>query len=365
MKVKEIISLIENIAPPHLQEDYDNAGLITGHADSEVTGILLCLDSTEAVLEEAIQSGCNLIIAHHPIIFKGLKKLNGSNYVERTIIKALQHNIAIYAAHTNLDNVLQRGVNEKIATKIGLQNLSILQPKTGLLCKLVIYSPAANAPAIQDILFANGAGKIGQYSECSFTSEGKGTFMPGEGANPSSGIIGSRSEDSEVRIEVLIDRQLVHKALTAVKSIHPYEEVAHDIIPVSNTHQDIGSGIVGNLSTPLTPVDFLNHLKKSMSLEVIKFTPYSKNIQTVAICGGSGSFLIGTAAKRGVDAYITADVKYHEYFDVENRYMLCDIGHYESEIYTLEIFSAVIKEKFPTFAVIFCKENTNPIQYFK
>ncbi|MES2616259.1 MAG: Nif3-like dinuclear metal center hexameric protein [Bacteroidota bacterium] len=365
MKVKDITSLIETIAPLHLQEDYDNAGLITGSPDLEVKGILLCLDSTEAVVEEAIQSGCNLVIAHHPIVFRGLKKFNGSNYVERTIIKALQNNIAIYAAHTNLDNVLQQGVNEKIASKIGLQNLAILQPKSGLLCKLIIYTPPANKNAIQDILFANGAGSIGLYSECSFTTAGTGTFKANEGANPSTGTVGHRSEENEDRVEVLISAHLIDKAMAAVKTVHPYEEIAYDIIPIANKHQYIGSGVVGILPTAMAPSDFLKHLKDSMSLDVIRFTPFSKNIQKVAVCGGSGSFLINVAGRQGVDAFVTADVKYHEYFDVEKRYMLCDIGHYESEIYTLEIFSAVIKEKFPNFAVIFCKENTNPIQYFK
>lgn len=365
MKIKDIVAAIEAIAPPVLQEDYDNAGLITGSPDTEVTGALLCLDSTEAVIDEAIAKGYNLIISHHPIVFKGLKKITGRNYVERTIIKAIQNNIAIYAAHTNLDNVLANGVNEKIASKLGLHDLSILQPRPNTLSKLIIYTPESASEAVKNALFEAGAGRIGHYSECSFSVNGQGTFKPGAGANPSSGKEGTRSTEAEIRTEVILPREIAGAAIAAAKKAHPYEEMAYDLIPLDNTHQGIGSGVIGELSAPLSPSDFLNHLKKAMNLVVIRYTAFNKNISKVAVCGGSGSFLTEAAKRSGADAYVTADIKYHEFFDADNRLMLCDIGHYESEIHTLEIFSDVIREKFPNFAVIFCREVTNPVHYFK
>ncbi len=365
MQVKDITTLIEKIAPLKYQEDYDNAGLIVGQHDMEVTGILLCLDTLEKIVDEAIEMDCNLIIAHHPIVFKGLKKLNGNNYVERTIIKAIRHNIAIYAVHTNLDNVLSKGVNAKIAEKLGLENLKIIQPKSDILSKLIIYAPLVKSESIKNMLFENGAGHIGEYSECSFETIGTGSFKPSENAKPSIGSHGVREVSEEVKIEVLLPEYLVNHAMTQVKKIHPYEEVAYDIVRIGNANQTVGAGIVGDLIEAMDPKKFLTYLKEKMNLQVIRFTPYSKNIKRVAVCGGSGSFLIKQIKAVQADAYVTADVKYHEFFDVENQFLLCDIGHYESEIYTLEIFYNEIKEKYPTFAVIFCKENTNPIQYFK
>lgn len=365
MLVKEFTSLIEKIAPPALQEDYDNAGLIVGDPGMEVKGILLSLDTTEPVIDEAIANGCNLIIAHHPIIFKGLKKINGKNYVERTVIKAIRNNIAIYAAHTNLDNVLNNGVNQKIAGKLGLQDVRILQPKTGTLSKLVVYGPKEFSGKIKDCLFANGAGEIGNYSECSFESEGTGSFKPGTSANPFIGTPGKREETGETKIEVIIHNYHITNALNAIKAVHPYEEMAYDIFPISNTNQMVGSGICGTLAKAMQPDDFLAYLKEKMNLKLIRHTGFSKPVKNIAVCGGSGSFLLPSVKHSEIDAYITSDIKYHEFFDAENQFMLCDIGHYESEIFTLEIFYDVIREKYPTFAVIFCKENTNPIQYFK
>lgn len=365
MQVRDFTALIEKVAPLSFQEDYDNAGLIVGDPGMTVSGILLCLDTTENVIDEAISNGCNLIIAHHPIIFKGLRKLNGKNHVERTVIKALQHNIAIYAAHTNLDNVLQNGVNEKIAHKLGLTDLKILQPRQDTLSKLVVFTPPEYSDRILACLFENGAGKIGHYSECSFSGEGIGSFKPGTLANPFNGTVGKRKKTAETKIEVLVHNYQINNMLTAIRTIHPYEEVAYDVQPLKNGNQDVGAGVYGFLPEEMEPSQFLHYLKKSMDLTVIKHTKFAQNIKKVAVCGGVGSFLIPDAKAVGVDAYVTADVKYHAYFDVENRFMLCDIGHYESEIYTLEIFYAVITEKYPTFAVIFCKENTNPIQYFK
>lgn len=365
MQVRDITSLIEKIAPLQYQENYDNAGLIVGSSEMDVTGILLCLDSTERVVDEAIEMDCNLIIAHHPIVFKGLKKLNGKNYVERTILKAIRHNIAIYAMHTNLDNMLHNGVNTKIAEKLELSRLKIIQPKIDTLCKLAVYTPIENAEGIKNVMFESGAGHIGNYSECSFEAQGNGSFKPSAAANPTIGTHGQRQNLSEIKIEVLLPMHLVNQVLSNVRAIHPYEEFAYDLIQINNTNQTIGAGIYGDLPKPMEGKQFLKYIKEKLNLQVVRHTAFEKPIKTVAICGGSGSFLIQNIKQIKADAYVTADIKYHEFFDVENQYMLCDIGHYESEIYTLEIFFKEIKEKYPTFAVIFCKENTNPIQYFK
>jgi dinuclear metal center YbgI/SA1388 family protein len=365
MKLKAITDIIESIAPLSYQESYDNAGLLTGHKEMELTGVLLALDTTEEVVDDAIRNNCNLIVAHHPIIFKGLKSLTGKNYVERAIIKAIKHDIAIYAAHTNLDNVLSNGVNEKFAKKLGIRNLRILSPKTGLLCKVFVYVPDNQLSVVQNAMFEAGAGKIAEYAECSFTTEGTGTFKPSDKAQPFEGVKGERSTVAEKKLEVLVEMDKVNSVIQAAKAVHPYEEMAYEVIALQNAHQMIGSGVVGELEEVMPANEFLAHLKKEMNLELIKHTNWDKPIKKVAVCGGVGSFLIQAAAREGVDAYITADVKYHEFFDVENRYMLCDIGHYESEISTLEIFYEAINKKFLNFAVIFCSISTNPIQYYK
>ncbi len=365
MKIKDIAREIENIAPLFYQEEYDNAGLLVGNADDEVSGILLSLDTTEDVIDEAIKLKMNLIIAHHPIIFKGLRKLNGKNYVERAVIKAIRHNIAIYVAHTNLDNVLGNGVNMKFAQKLGLKDIRILQPKKDTLVKIVVYSPAKDAGMVREAIFAAGAGRIGNYSECSFSAGGQGSFLPGEGARPAVGEQGRREELEETKIEVLAPAHSSRGIVEAVKKVHPYEEMAYDILPLKNEGGETGSGVFGYLPEPLTTPDFLAKLRQDMKLPLIRHTAYTGMISKVAICGGSGSFLTQAALGVKADAYVTADIKYHEFFDAEERLLLCDIGHYESEISTLEIFYEVIKEKYPTFAVAFCKTSTNPIQYYQ
>ncbi len=365
MKIKDIVREIENIAPLSYQEDYDNAGLIIGNAEDEVTGILLSLDTTEEVVEEAIRQKMNLIIAHHPIIFKGLKKINGKNYVERTVIKAIQNNIAIYAAHTNLDNVLENGVNMKFARKLGLTGLEILQPKQDMLVKVVVFTPVKDADRIKDAIFESGGGGMGNYSECSFSVTGRGTFRPGENASPAVGEKNKREGIDEVRIEVIVPAAGAGRLIEAVKQVHPYEEMAYDILPLKNEDRETGSGVWGYLPEPMDTGQFLAMLKQSMALPLIKHTGYTGMVHKVAVCGGAGSFLIQAAMREKADAYVTSDLKYHEFFDAENRLLLCDIGHYESEISTLEIFYEVIKEKFPTFAVAFCRTSTNPIQYYQ
>jgi dinuclear metal center YbgI/SA1388 family protein len=364
MLLKTIITEIEKFAPLAYQESYDNCGLLTGHKEQEVTGAILCLDCIEAVVDEAIQKNCNLIIAHHPIIFSGLKKLNGTNYIERTIIKAIQNNIAIYACHTNLDNV-KLGVNKKIADKLGLVNQQILSPKKSLLKKLVTFVPATHLEVVREGLFNAGAGNIGNYDSCSFILEGTGSFRGNENSNPFIGEKGKLSLEKETRLEVIFETVNEATIVSALKQNHPYEEVAYDIYQLENSYQNIGSGMVGELEKPISETEFLENLKSIFKVKVIKHTALTnKRIKKVALCGGSGSFLLKNAINSKSDIYISSDFKYHEFFDAENQILVADIGHYESEQFTPEIFYEIISNKFPTFASYLTETNTNPVNYF-
>ena len=363
LKISDIIRVVEDFAAPSYQESYDNAGLITGNSAWECTGALLCLDVLEDVVEEAIRLNCNLIIAHHPIVFSGLKKITGKNYVERVIIKAIKNDIAIYAAHTNLDNV-RLGVNHKIAEKLGLVNTKILRPKTGLLKKLFTYAPESHAEAVKNSLFEAGGGQIGAYKECSFSTKGIGTFTAGEGCNPHLGKIGERHHEPEQKIEVIFPAPLEKKVLTALFAAHPYEEVAYEIIQLENTYQDVGSGMVGNLPEPLETKAFLTSLKEKMNTSCVRHTALVKEkIQTVALCGGAGSFLLKDAIAAKADIFITGDFKYHEFFDADSQTIIADIGHYESEQFTIQLFYEILNNKFLNFALHLTSVNTNPVKY--
>jgi dinuclear metal center YbgI/SA1388 family protein len=363
MIIDEIIQHLETFAPVYLQESYDNAGLIVGEGSSECNGVITTLDATEAVVDEAISKNCNLVVAHHPIIFRGLKKLNGKNYVERTILKAIKNDIAIYAIHTNLDNV-KKGVNNKIAERIALQNLQMLQPKEQILKKLITFAPLDNAEDLRKALFAAGAGQLGKYSECSFNTEGTGTFKPEEGADPFVGEIGKRHEEKEMKIEVIFPGYLEQKIIRAMIEAHPYEEVAYDIISLGNYLSDVGSGLIGELENAVGENEFLQKIKTAFNLQAIRHTKLSgKQIKKVAVCGGAGSFLIPVALSNRADVYITSDIKYHEFFDAEDM-LLIDIGHYESEQFTIDLLYDILREKYPNFAVRKTEVNTNPVNYF-
>ena len=363
MKVKDVTNYLETIAPRAYQESYDNAGLLTGEYAMEVNGILITLDCIEEVVDEAIAKNCNLIIAHHPIIFKGLKKLTSGNYIERTIIKAIKNNIAIYAIHTNLDNV-HTGVNKKIADKIGLKNLKVLVPKTDTLTKLVAFIPNDHVEVVMKALHQAGAGQIGNYKNCSFRQDGIGTFLPNERANPTIGKANEQEFVKETRVEVIFPTYLEQNIIGTLRKNHPYEEVAYYINTLSNDNQEVGSGMIGELKAELEPIEFLKRLKLNMNLSVIRHTGLlNKKVKKVAICGGSGSFLLSSAIRAGADFFISADFKYHEFFDADNKITIADIGHYESEIFTKELLGELLKEKFPTFALNFSTTNTNPIRY--
>lgn len=363
IKIKDITAYLESIAPLGLQESYDNCGLLVGNPSEEVKKILVTLDCTEPVVDEAVRNGCNLIIAHHPIIFGGIKKLNGSNYVERTLIAAIKHNIAIYAIHTNLDN-WHKGVSHVIANRLGLQGQQVLMPMANQLIKLVTYVPTAHKESLLNALFEAGAGNIGNYKECSFSLEGEGTFMATQEANPFVGEKGSRHLEKESRVEVILPDWKKWEVLQAMRSAHPYEEVAYDLIKLENPQKLAGSGILGVLAEPMLEAAFLDFLKEKMETHCIRYTPFEGKIEKVAVCGGAGSFLIKQARKMGAQAFVTADVKYHEFFDAENQLLLADIGHFESEKFTKSLLSELILKKFPTFAVLLSEINTNPIKYY-
>ncbi|MFY7900456.1 MAG: Nif3-like dinuclear metal center hexameric protein [Chitinophagaceae bacterium] len=364
MQIATIISALEQFAPIVYQESYDNAGLITGNAQWNCTGIICNLDATEAVIDEAIEKKCNLVIAHHPIIFSGLKKINGNNYIEKTIIKAIKNDIAIYAIHTNLDNIIQ-GVNAAIAEKLQLINCTILFPKNNILTKLCTYVPLNYVDTIREAIFCAGGGNIGNYGECSFSVEGIGTFNAGKNAQPFVGEIEKRHEEKEMKVEIIFPSYLQNGIVNALKAAHPYEEVAYDLIPLSNQFNQIGSGIIGQLEKPISEKDFLTLLKQTFGLQVIKHTSFlNKSIETVAICGGAGSFLINKAMAAKADIFITADMKYHEFFDANERIVIADIGHWESEQFTTNLLIHVLQSKFPTFAVLKSEVITNPVQYF-
>ncbi len=364
MKIFEIIHVLETFAPPALQEEYDNAGLITGNSNWHCNGILCALDATEEIVEEAKANNCNLIVAHHPIIFKGLKKITGKNYVEKTIINAIKNDVAIYAIHTNLDNVIE-GVNNKIADRLNLINRKILLPKESMLMKLYTFVPVNYAEKVRTSMFIAGAGFIGNYSECSFNAAGKGTFKAGENTNPFVGEKNIRHEEDEVKIEIVFPSYLKNKIIDALIKAHPYEEPAYDIISLSNNFFKTGSGLCGELQQKMNEYDFLNLLKNKFHLQVIRHTQLlQKPVKKIAVCGGAGSFLIDKALAAEADFYITADVKYHEFFDANNKMVIADIGHWESEQFTIELLHEVLQAKFPNFAVLKTKKVTNPVKYF-
>lgn len=364
MLIGDITHYLESRYPLSLQESYDNCGLTYGHKTHEVQGVLFALDVTEDIVREAISKKCNLIISHHPVVFKGLKQINGSNMTERVLELCIKNDIALYAIHTNLDNH-KEGVNKRIADTIGLSDVKILKPKKDKLVKLCVFVPEEAETELSDALYNAGAGSVGNYSECNFTTEGKGSFKPNINAKPKTGELHKKNELVEIKAEYLVPLAHLNQVLNAMYANHPYEEVAHDIIPLHNIQQDMGSGMIGSLKKPIASKKFLKHLKSTFNTGLIKHTALVKDeIKTVAICGGSGSFLIESARRKRADIYITSDLKYHEFFDANNELIIADIGHWESEQYTVNLLYENIKEKFSKFALHLTEENTNPVKYF-
>lgn len=363
MKVQDIMSCIEEFCPLAYAEDFDNVGLLVGNSQQEVSGVLISLDTLENVVDEAIEKDCNMIVSFHPIIFSGLKKITGKTYVERVVLKAIKHDIAIYAMHTALDNSWN-GVSDRMCDELGLRNKSILIPQKGTIKKLVTFVPKKDTENLRNALFAVGAGSIGNYDHCSFNVEGLGSFQGNEASNPTVGKKGETHFEEEVQLGITFARHLEGKVIKTLHESHPYEEVAYEITTLENTNQHIGMGMIGELEKPINEVHFMTLLKTKMKVPVVRHSALSgKMIQKVAVLGGSGSFAIEAAKRAGVDAYVTADLKYHDFYKAEGKLILADIGHYESEQYTKNLLFEHLTKKIPNFAFILSVENTNPIKY--
>jgi dinuclear metal center YbgI/SA1388 family protein len=359
MKISDVVNYFEEIAPQSFQESYDNAGLIVGNGNAEVKGILISLDVTEEVVQDAIEQGANFIVAHHPIVFSGLKRFNGNNYVERTVIMALKNDVAIFAAHTNIDSVIYNGVNSKICEKLELENTKILKSVKNELKKLIEH-----VNKVRNAMFDAGAGVIGNYNSCSFNTMGSGTFKAGEGTDPFVGKVGELHSEEEVRVETIVPAYKTNKVISKMVDAHPYEEVPYDLYPLENSWSQVGMGMVGSLKKPMDEMDFLIKIKKIFNVGSLKYTQLKgKKINKVAVCGGSGSFLLKNAILSGADVFISGDFKYHQFFDAEGRIIIADIGHFESEQFTKELFYELLTRKFSNFAIHFTKINTNPIKY--
>jgi len=363
MKIKDIITVLEEMAPLGYAEDFDNVGLLVGDQEEECQGVLVCHDALENVIEEAIAKKCNLVVCFHPILFSGLKKITGKNYVERSVLKAIKNDIAIYAVHTALDNH-KEGVNKIFCDALGLTNTKILIPKANFIRKLITYTTPENADQVRNALFEAGAGTIGNYDNCSFNTEGTFTFKGNENSNP---VIGEKEKlhtGTEIKIEVIFEKHLESKILKTLFSNHIYEEVAYESYDLQNSHQNIGLGMIGELPTALTERDFMQFVKDKMQANGIRHSEFlNKEIKKVAVLGGSGSYAIKNAIQAGADAFLTADLKYHQFYEAENKILLADIGHFESERYTKNYIVEYLTKKIPNFAFILSEENTNPVKY--
>lgn len=363
-KFNTIIDLLEKIAPPTLQEAYDNSGIIVNANNHDVSGAIICLDVTEEVVKEAIVNQCNLIISHHPPIFKGIKSLDSRSFSSRAILLAIKHDISLYAIHTNLDNVAH-GVSQTMAQRLGLIDTRVLQPTKPNLLKLAVFVPASHHRSLSAALFGAGAGNIGNYAECSFAAPGMGTFTPLPGSTPFIGETNQISQVEEIKLEVVFPNYLKQSVLTAMRSAHPYEEIAFDLIALENTPTQTGAGLVGELPEALSPNEFLLRLRKAFGTPAIKHTPFiTSEVKRIAVCGGAGSFLLSNALAQGADAYVTSDIKYHEYLEAQGKIAFIDVGHYESEQYAIDLLFDKLTENFPNFAIFKTGVNTNPVQYF-
>ena len=363
MQIKDLTAAIEEMAPLPLQEDFDNSGLLIGSKDTEIKRALITLDVTEAVLQEAIAGKCDLIISHHPLIFHGIKRLTGEETLTRIITKAIRENIAIYAAHTNLDNA-GKGLNASLCSTLGIRNTKVLLPQAGKLLKLITFCPVDHAEKVRMAIFEAGAGHIGNYDCCSFNLVGNGTFRGSDETNPFVGEKNKVHTEKEVRVEVILPSFLKEKVVRALIGSHPYEEVAYDLYPLANDYPVAGSGMIGELENPEEEIAFLGRIRSILGLPVVRHSGLTgKPVQRIAVCSGAGSFLIKEAMKNKADAFLTADLKYHEFFEGENRMLIADIGHYESEKGAKELIYSVLNKKFPTFALLISETDTNSVHY--
>ena len=363
-KISEVIACIEQMAPLIYQESWDNSGVQVGDVNQVVKAVLLCVDITEATLDEAIERGANLIISHHPLIFKGIKKLIGRNYIERVIIKAIQHNIVLYSAHTNMDKCLG-GVNFRIAQKLGLKNIRVLAPEENYLYKIVTYAPQLHSDNVRQAMWESGAGNIGNYDCCSYNSDGYGTFRANESCNPFVGAINELHTEPEVRIEMIVPKNRLNRVVAALRSAHPYEEPAIDILPLANNYDQLGLGCIGELEEPINEMEVMDYICRNLQIDFVRHTKLTDlKISKVALCGGSGAEFIPTAKAEGAEIYITADVKYHDFFNAENQIVIADIGHFESEQCIKEIFYEQLSKKFINFAILMADSDKSPTENY-
>lgn len=363
MKLKELVNYLESIVPPDFQESYDNSGIQVGDIESNVNSVLLSLDVTEEIIDEADSKGCGMIITHHPLIFKPIKSISGKTYIEKIILKAIRKNISIYSMHTNLD-IIKGGVSYRMAEKMQLENIKVLVPLDNKLLKLVVFVPADYAEKLRDAIFNAGAGHIGNYDRCSYNVQGEGTFRAGPGTDPFKGEKGSKHTETEIRIETVLPEYLKKRVIKALIDSHPYEEVAYDLYRIENTMPGAGLGCIGELRSSVSDTELIDSLGKLFESKGIRHTKITgRKIKKVAVMGGSGGGYINRAIAAGADAYITADIKYHSFFDAGKDILLADIGHYESEKPALEILHELIIKKFPKFAILFSEINTNPVNY--
>ncbi len=363
MTIQNIIQHLESVAPLAYQASYDNAGVLVGDVQEKVEGVLICLDITIEILEEAKQKKCNMIIAHHPILFQPIKSITGKTLEEKIVISAIKQGIVLYAMHTNLDHISQ-GVNDMMAKQLGLKNLSILLPHTHILSKITAFVPSTHTDLLLQQLYQAGAGNLGKYTGCSFTTQGLGVFTPKKEAQPYTVISQGQTRVLEDRIELFFPTYLQNKIVETLHIYHPYEEVAYEVYPISNESKTVGSGMIGYLEIPYTVSDFLQLLKEKFYVPCVRYQKSCKEkIQKVALCGGSGSFLIEKAVAKKVDAFVTADIKYHDFFKTK-AILIADIGHYESEVGSIDIIKKILSEKFSNIVVEISTHNTNPIHYF-
>lgn len=364
MRAGEIVDIIESFAPSGIQEEWDNSGMITGDPETEVNAALICLDITEKVMDEAMELGCNMIISHHPLVFSGLKKFSGTDPVSRMVRRAIRDKLVIFSAHTNLDQV-PGGISGAMADRIGLKEKKILVPRQGDLVKLTTFIPEGHFSIVSESVFQAGAGHIGNYDSCGFSVSGSGSFRAGQGADPYAGKVGELHHEAEKRFETIFPKHLGKRVISALIKAHPYEEVAYDLYPVKNVNTALGLGIVGVLDRGIAGRDFLQLIKERFATGCIRHSELpEKPVKKVAVMGGSGIDYLPHALNSGADAFITADIKYHHFFNADGNILLMDIGHYESEQLAREVLNDLILKKITNFAVHLSKTSTNPIKYF-
>lgn len=363
MKARDIISTIEELAAVQLQESFDNSGLLIGSGEEEVTGVLICLDVTMPVIDEAIEKGFNMIVSHHPMIFNAIKRINMSNVKDEMIVKAIKNDIVIYAAHTNIDSSMP-GVSSVLGKALGLTNISILHPKSDFLCKILVYVPNNHADIVRKAIFNSGGGCIGNYDSCSFNSEGVGTFRGNSESNPFVGRKNELHQEPETRIEFMIPRYMQNKVLRAITEAHPYEEPAFDIIPLNNKLMNKGLGVVGDLIEPMSEIEFLDMVKATINLKALRHSKIrGRMIKRVALCGGSGSSFIRDAITANADIYLTAELKHNEFLDYQDNIVIADIGHYESECLIKNLIRDILLKKNSNFAIRISEAEDNPVFY--